>query len=161
MELFVVKNGTPADIPSPPGELPGALNIANITLPAYLYSAEEAQVKFIDHKRYQMNDIGRIEKRLSNVEYFTSLSRLETSVQSQFVPDANGLDRFKNGFFTDNFSDRTGQDSGTGVKNSIDRANNILRPAHHCTSINLQLGTDATLELVQHPLQMIQDMQIF
>ena len=140
---FVVKNGTPADIPSPPGELPGALNIANITLPAYLYSAEEAQVKFIDHKRYQMNDIGRIEKRLSNVEYFTSLSRLETSVQSQFVPDANGLDRFKNGFFTDNFSDRTVQDSGTGVKNSIDRANNILRPAHHCTSINLQLGTDA------------------
>ena len=140
---FIVKKGTPADIPTPPGDLPGGLNIARVTLPAYLYSTRQAQVEFIDHKRYQMNDIGRIEKRLANVEYFTSLSRLETNVNSQFVPDANGLDRFKNGFFTDNFSDRKGQDPATGIRNSIDRTNNILRPAHYCTAIDLQVGTDA------------------
>ena len=44
------------------------------------------------------------------------LSRLENNVNSQFVPDANGLDRFKNGFFTDNFADRKGQDSATEGK---------------------------------------------
>ena len=140
---FIVKKGTPTDFPIPPGDIPGALNIAKVSLPAYLYTARQAQVEFIDHKRYQMNDIGRIEKRLANVEYFTSLSRLENNVNSQFVPDANGLDRFKNGFFTDNFADRKGQDSETGIRNSIDRANNTLRPAHYCTAINLQLGTDA------------------
>ena len=140
---FIVKKGTPADFPISPGDMSGSLNIAKVTLPAYLYSAKQAQVEFIDHKRYQMNDIGRIERRLANVEYFTSLSRLENNVNSQFVPDANGLDRFKNGFFTDNFADRKGQDSATGIRNSIDRANNILRPAHYCTAINLQLGTDA------------------
>ena len=42
---------------------------------------------------------------------------------NQFVPDANGLNRFKSGIFVDNFSDLEGQDTQVGIRNSIDRSN--------------------------------------
>ena len=52
-----------------------------------------------------MRDIGRLEKRIQNVEYYTQLSLLEFDAQSLQIQDANGFDRFKNGFVVDNFSD--------------------------------------------------------
>jgi hypothetical protein len=57
-----------------------------------------------DNKRYTMRDIGRLEKRIENVEYYTQLSLLETQAQSLQIQDAEGFDRFKNGFIVDNFT---------------------------------------------------------
>tara|TARA_R100001594_G_scaffold5882_2_gene17438 strand:+ start:436 stop:8124 length:7689 start_codon:yes stop_codon:yes gene_type:complete len=141
--LFTVKYGVPADNPVPPEGIPGALNIANAFLPAYLYNTNQVKIKFMDHKRYQMSDINRLEQRLRNVEYYTSLSRLEQNAANAFVPDANGLNRFKSGFFTDNFNDLSGQDLGVGVRNSIDRRKGELRPAHYTTAVSLEIGSDA------------------
>ena len=50
-----------------------------------------------------MADIGRLEKRLENVEYYTRLSLLESDTANLQIVDANGLNRFKSGFFVDNF----------------------------------------------------------
>ena len=141
--VFSVRYGVPADNPQPPEGISGAINIANAFLPPYLFDTSQIKIKFIDYKRYQMSDINRLEQRLRNVEYYTSLSRLEQNVANQFVPDANGLNRFKSGFFTDNFNDLSGQDLGVGVRNSIDRSRGELRPAHYTTAINLQIGSDA------------------
>ena len=49
------------------------MNIANVYLPPYLYTAYQAEVSFIQHKRYQMSDIAKIEQRVKNLEYYTSL----------------------------------------------------------------------------------------
>ena len=141
--VFTVKYGVPADNPVPPEGIPGAINIANAFLPAYLFNTANVKIKFIDYKRYQMSDINRLEQRLRSVEYYTSLSKLETSLINQFVPDANGLDRFKSGFFVDNFGDLSGQDLSVGVRNSIDRLRGELRPAHYTTAMQLQIGSDA------------------
>ena len=46
--LFTVKYGTPADNPTPPEGVPGAINIANIFLPPYLFQTSSADIKFID-----------------------------------------------------------------------------------------------------------------
>ena len=51
-----------------------------------------------------MRDIGKLEKRIENVEYYTQLSLLEQSAQSLQIQDAEGFDRFKNGFVVDNFN---------------------------------------------------------
>ncbi len=141
--VFTVKYGVPADNPVPPEGIPGAINIANAFLPAYLFSTDAVTIKFIDYKRYQMSDINRLEQRVRSVEYYTSLSKLESSLINQFVPDANGLDRFKSGFFTDNFGDLGNQDLTVGVRNSIDRLRGELRPAHYTTAFQLQIGSDA------------------
>ena len=52
-----------------------------------------------------MSDIAKIEQRVKNLEYYTSLNILESATLNQFVPDANGLNRFKSGIFVDNFTD--------------------------------------------------------
>ena len=138
--VLTVKKGAPADNPSPPDEVSGAMNLANVYLPPYLYSPKEAKVTFIQHKRYQMSDIAKIEQRVKNLEYYTSLNQLESATINQFVPDANGLNRFKSGVFVDNFTSLEAQDTTVGVRNSIDRKNKALRPAHFTTALNLELG---------------------
>ena len=138
--LLTVKKGAPADNPAPPDEVSGAMNIANVFLPPYLYAPQQARVQFMQHKRYQMSDIAKIEQRVKNLEYYTSLNQLESATLNQFVPDANGLNRFKSGVFVDNFSDLEAQDTSVGFRNSIDRKNMALRPAHFTTAVSLQLG---------------------
>ena len=51
-----------------------------------------------------MQDIYKLEDRIKNLEYYTSLSMLETNTANLFVADADGLNRFKSGFFVDNFT---------------------------------------------------------
>jgi hypothetical protein len=138
-----IKYGAPDDIPSLPDEESGALNIANVFMPAYLYNVEDARVKTIEHKRYQMNDISKLEQRIKNLEYYTSLNLLEQSTLNTFVPDINGLNRFKSGIFVDNFTTTQPQDTSIGIKNSIDVKRKVLRPSHYSTAFNLQLGTTA------------------
>ena len=42
--------------------------------------------------------------RIKNLEYYTALSLLETNTANMFVADGDGLNRFKSGFFVDNFT---------------------------------------------------------
>jgi len=137
---FTVKYGVPADLPQLPEAIDGALNIANVYLPAYLYNVSDAKVDFIEHKRYQMSDISKLEQRIKNLEYYTSLNQIESDTLSLFVPDANGLNRFKSGIYVDNFSTTEPQDSGVGIRNSIDTKKRVLRPSHYTTAVNLNIG---------------------
>ena len=138
--IFTVKEGAPDDIPTAPNEVSGALNVANVFLPAYLYSAQQAVVTFINHKRYQMSDISRLEQRIKNLEYYTSLNQLETSTMNLFIADANGFNRFKSGIYVDNFSSTKPQDCAVGFRNSIDKVRKVMRPTHFTTALNLQIG---------------------
>jgi len=139
---FTVKKGIPSDIPTLPKIDSGSMEIANVYLPAYLYRVENATVSFINHKRYQMRDISKLERRINNLEYYTALNTLEQKTINQFTPDENGLNRFKSGIAVDNFNSRDLQDSRIGVKNAIDKKQQILRPSHYTTAINLSLATE-------------------
>ena len=82
----------------------------------------------------------KLDNRISKLEYYTSLSQLEQSSVNQFVPDANGLDRFKSGIFVDNFSSSIPQADDLGVRNSVDRKRSTCRPSHYTTAFNVELG---------------------
>lgn len=58
----------------------------------------------VTNRRYTMRDIGAIDQRVSNLEYYTQLSLLEKKAKDLTVTDENGLDRFKNGIFVDAFT---------------------------------------------------------
>mgnify|MGYP001356506343 CR=1 FL=1 len=137
---FQVQYGDPAEQPERPLPVDEAIEIAHINLPPYLYDVNDAVINFFDYKRYQMRDIQRLETRIQNLEYYTSLSLLELNTSSFFVPDSDGLNRFKSGFFVDNFEQFQSQDSSLPIKNSIDRQNKELRPSHYTNSIDLQFG---------------------
>ena len=66
---------------------------------------------------------------------------LETQTSNLFIPDADGLNKFKSGFFVDNFTSLQPQETnGLKVKCSLDTKKNELRPQHYCTSIDLMPG---------------------
>ena len=93
------------EVPQEPSNEDDALLIGTAYLPPYVFNARN--VKFIktEHKRYTMKDIAKLDSRLSNVEFYTSLSLLETDTNSLTIKDpSTGLDRFKSGFYVDNFS---------------------------------------------------------
>lgn len=136
-----VQTGAPDDQPRLPDSLSGVMNIANVYLPAFLFNTSDAKVKFIENKRYQMSDIAKLEQRIKNLEYYTSLSQLETNTLNLFVEDANGNNRFKSGIFVDNFTTLEPQDTSIGVRNSIDTEKGELRPSHYTTALNLELGS--------------------
>ena len=110
---FLVIEGSPSLTPLPPAEPDGSLVIANLTLNPYTaFLPTETPAGFtpnlsiekVQHKRYTMQDIAGLETRINQVEYYTALNSLEQSAQSLQISDAYGLNRFKNGFLTDDFS---------------------------------------------------------
>ena len=137
---FQVVFGTPAEKPEPPSSIDGAIELATVTLPPYLFNTSQASFKLFDYKRYKMSDIKSLEDRIRNLEYYTALTSLEASTQNLFVADSDGLNRFKSGFFVDNFSSFKTQETKFDIKNSIDRKYNELRPKHHTDSIDLTFG---------------------
>jgi hypothetical protein len=137
---FQVKYGTPSEKPEKPVSVDDALELASINLPPYLYSTSDATIQFLDHKRYRMVDIKQLENRIKNLEYYTSLSLLETNTANLFISDSSGLNRFKSGFFVDNFTSTVTQENNIELKNSIDITNKELRPKHYTNSIDLIFG---------------------
>jgi len=138
---FIVQKGTPAEQPSLPSAVDDSIEIATVSLSPYLYSTSQASITTFDYKRYQMSDIAKLETRIKNLEYYTTLSLLETDTANLFVPDSNGLNRFKSGFFVDNFADLTKQDPKIGIKGSIDPLKGEFRPSHYTNSVDLVVGT--------------------
>ena len=63
----------------------------------FTFDTSDIEIKAIDNRRYTMRDIGRLHKRIENMEYYTQLSLLESNAQSLQIQDADGFDRFKNG----------------------------------------------------------------
>lgn len=55
---------------------------------------------------YTMEDIGNLERRIKDLEYYVSLSILETNITNKIIPSSidPALNRFKFGFFADDFS---------------------------------------------------------
>lgn len=100
---FIVLQGTPSINPKAPSKSDDVMEIATITLPPYLYNPKDAQISLVDNRRYTMRDIGKIEDRVENLERVTSLSLLELNTQTLQIQDAQGFDRFKTGFFVDDF----------------------------------------------------------
>ena len=137
---FQIVYGAPSDDPVRPNPVEGAIEICTVNLPPFLYSVEDAKITFSQYKRYRMQDIKKLEDRIRNLEYYTTLSLLEKETANLFLPDNDGLNRFKSGFFVDNFSGFKTQDVTFGIQNSIDRKYGELRPKHYTTSVDLIYG---------------------
>ncbi len=137
---FQVKYGEPSEDPQKPVPVDNAIEIATVRLPPYLYNVAGAQIDFLDRKRFTMSDIKNLENRIKNLEYYTTLSLLETNTANMFVADEDGLNRFKSGFFVDNFTGFTTQDQSMSLNNSIDVKNKQLRPRHYTNSVDLIFG---------------------
>jgi len=146
---FKVVKGASSIAPRVPGTLDNAMHLYTLFLPAYTLDTSDVGIEHVDNKRYTMRDIGRIESRIDTVEYYTQLSLLETAAQNLQIQDANGFDRFKNGFVVDNFTGHNIGDVGNkDYKVSIDYAKGELRPTFHEDAVKLIERDDDGTEIV-------------
>jgi len=142
---FLVSEGQPADEPAAPVTPSNSILLHTAYLPAYTGDISKISIKTLDHKRFTMKDIGRIQGRVKNLERVTSLNSLEQETSLQQIQDADGLDRFKSGFLTDNFrGHKTGDVDHPDYKIGVDRTTGTLRPQHNSKFVDISLNTGAS-----------------
>ena len=135
--------GVPSLTTVPPIRLDGTMNLYALEIPAYTFKASDVNAKYIENKRYTMRDIGALEKRIDNIEYYASLSLLESETEALVIKDANGLDRFKNGILADPFRGHgVGDVLSADYKCAIDFAEQTLRPSFNSniTDVSYESG---------------------
>ena len=116
-----------------------------------LYGAKVTTSQFEENtqsRSYNMADIGVLEKRINQLEYYVSLNLLETKVKDLVIPSSvnPAINRFKNGFFVDNFDDYTVVDTTSKEFNAtIEQSMSELQPRTKHYNLNLTFDrNDAT-----------------
>ena len=135
---FIVKKGTPALDPITPADDEDSMTLYTLQVPAYTFNVSDVQTKYIDNRRFTMRDIGKLERRIENLEYYTSLTLLEKETAARDVTGSGITDslfnptgsRFKNGILVDGFKGHSvGDVSSPDYKASIDFDAQELRPS--------------------------------
>ena len=133
-KIIITKDGdytTISGIPSfekyPPKDMANdqALTLFTLDIPAYTFDTRDVQIVENLAMRHTMKDIGRLAKRVENLEYYVSLNSLEQMASQLDVLDGDGNSRFKNGIVVDNFTSHTVMDT-SGSLASLEKG--ILRP---------------------------------
>jgi len=101
---------------------------------AQVYNRPDLALKVsnLENPHYTMRDIGQLEKRITNIEYYTSLSMLEKEARDQLILDDIGIDRFKNGLLVDSFKGYAVANKGhQDYWAAIDTNRQMLRAKYH------------------------------
>ena len=133
------KEGTSSLDPAEPVVEDQSMPLYVIEHPAYGFDINrDSNFTPLDQKRYTMKDIGKLENRIKNLEYYTTLSLLELDTAVFSVKDQFGLDRFKNGFVVDSFTGHgTGDIRNPDYNVSMDFAKGELLPSFNQSNYKL------------------------
>ena len=115
-----------------------------LNLPAYTFNLTDITTRYIDNKRFTMRDIGKIEKRVERLEYYTSLTILEKETAARDFTTGTARDSlfnprgaaFKSGMLVDSFSghsvgDVMNDDYNIAVEYSTKEARPAFRYDNH------------------------------
>ena len=129
--VFSVTKGLPSLSPVIPVTPEDSVKLYELFIPAYTMKPNDVTIKTVDNRRYTMRDIGKLDARISNLEYYTTLSALESATNKTEVLDpVTGNNRFKNGFAVDGFKDfRLAEVNHPEWSASMDLVEGILRPS--------------------------------
>ncbi len=142
-----VVSGEAADVPQAPILADDAMELAQISYPAYLYNAAtEPKIFHRDNRRFTMRDIGKLENRIETLEELTSLTMLELSAKTTEVTDAEGFSRFKSGFVVSDFRDASLLDPALSTVD-IDSENATIVPPTDNWSIHAELAFDPGIDV--------------
>lgn len=155
--IFNIISGVPSLTPEAPRHNSKAMKLATIYIAPYpsLTSYRASNIGRPDYKcmiaidkkkRYNSNDIETLEQRVTNLEYYTALSQVERMAIDQTILDSSGIDRFKNGIFTDPFlSHKFGDYTNGDYKVAIDKVGKEIRPQFDMNDIKLNYSSATNL----------------
>lgn len=125
---FKIASGVADRNPKSPDDPNDAMVIYNLKFRPYIFGPSDLIPQTIDNKRYTMRDIGSLDKRIKNLEYYTSLSLLEKEAADTQIFSGSD-ERLKNGFLVDGFyGHNIANVSHPDYAVAVDKANGILRP---------------------------------
>jgi hypothetical protein len=101
---FRVITGKSAASPIPPNDIDDAMTLFQINLPPYVADIREARLKYFDNRRFTMKDIASINKQVSQLAYYVSLSNAENLAISDPTQYEDGTDKTKYGIVGENFT---------------------------------------------------------
>lgn len=150
--VFKIEEGIPGINPSiPTKEISDAMKLYDIFIPGYTLDVSDIKTTAIENKRYTMRDIGKLEKRIKNVEYYTQLSLVEKKAADLIVTDSNGLDRSKNGIIVDNYETYLISDTSSRDYNGcIDIRENVLRHSFMTSRFGFKFNNSADFSEVKY-----------
>lgn len=103
------------------------------------------KVSNMENPHYTMRDIGKLERRITNIEYYTTLSMLEKEARDKQILDSNGDERFKNGLMVDSFRGHsTSASNHPDFKASIDYEKQNLRAYFNESTIDFRAIDNST-----------------
>lgn len=145
---FTVVDGISSKNPIEPPLQTDSMVLYKLTLDPYTAYRTNVSVQFVENKRYTMRDIGNLETRIANLEYYQSLSLLEQATSSMSILDVNGLERTKYGIWADNFSTQAyGDVNNPDYFVSIDTTSDNMRPAQNV--VGTQFTVTANTNTIQ------------
>lgn len=145
---FIVNQGIPAERIAEPNTPNACMKLARISLEPYTFRRDAsmgAVVDKVENKRYTMRDIGKLERRISDLEYYTALTLTELETKNMRIVDADGFERYQNGFLVDSFDGQgIGNASSDDWNASIDTQKKELRPFFAQKQVSLLENVAAT-----------------
>lgn len=106
------------------------LLLFNLAINGYGVNDSDLTLGVSQYKRFRMQDIARIEKRLDDLAETTALTLLEQATDARLILDSDGVSRTKLGILADNFKDRLLSDHEDPMyRASINPTTNTLHPA--------------------------------
>lgn len=143
---FKVVTGIPSLNPKAPFVDAESMPLFTLRLGSWTFGPEDVQVQHHNTKRYTMQDIGKIEQRVSDIEYYTSLTALENEANSRtFLTDSNIIIP-KVGIIVDNFDGHElGDVNNQDYNCSMDFEEGVLRPAFKTRNVSLVQDTSTSV----------------
>ncbi len=140
--FFVVSGASDLSPVAPPDPL-DALVLATITVPAYTHNVSDVALTPVYNQRYTMSDIGRLEKRVDDVEVFAKLSISETEIEARSLRTSSAqTEPVKTSVFADEFYGHSISDVVSSEHEcSIDFERGELRPFFRTSNVELEQGS--------------------
>jgi hypothetical protein len=161
-EIKVIE-GTPSLYPSEPRDQSGAMTLATLDITPYPSISPAAgrtfkrldiasRIRLVEQRRYTMKDIGKIDRRVQRLEYYSALNQLEQSVLNIQNLDSTGNERFKNGIFTDSFvTHKNAQTADPDYSIAVDKKRGEIRPRYTSELIDTKFNSSTSNNVVRRP----------
>ena len=129
----------------------GSLELYNVNLNPFTINDSDLSLEKIESKRFTMQDIGQIERRIDRLEETTALSLLEIDTKNFEVVDSSGNNRTKSGFIVDNFANHFQADTlSNEYRASISPQQKILRPSFWEDNVRLMYDSATSRTLASN-----------